>query len=77
MARKKIEDPFTIENGISFIAIIISLLALTLLMNNKPVIGGYTELNCHKTVYEDGSSACIVKLDSYSDRIKVFKESRQ
>jgi len=67
----------SIELGMALIAIIISATALGILIENKPLVGGYTEIGCHKVEYEDGGSACIVKLDRYNDNIRVFKESRQ
>lgn len=76
MAGKQ-KQPFTTENGLALISIIISLLALSIIIDNKPVIGGYTELHCDKVLREDSSSACIVPLDRYDDKIRVFLESRR
>lgn len=70
--QKKNRELLTLELLASIIAIAIAGIALLLVIENKPLLAGYKEIDCHHIQYEDGSRACIVKLDSDKQEVRVF-----
>jgi len=73
---KRNKELITPELGAALIAIVVSIVALWLVLENKPILSGYKEASCHVIQYEDGSNACIVKMDNRDQIIKVYKAAR-
>lgn len=56
----------------AIISIAISIFALWLVIENKPVLSGYREINCQKIQDIDGSYSCVEKMDTPESDIRVF-----
>jgi len=62
----------TPELLVSGIAIILAVFAIILIVENKPVMSGYREVNCEKVQHSNGKVDCIVKLNSQYEEVKAY-----
>jgi len=75
MATKK-KEIITPELVASLVAIAISIFALWLVIENKPVMAGYREVSCHEIERQDGSLVCIIEMQAEDDDLRIFKGAR-
>jgi len=73
---KRNKELLTPELLTALIAIAVAVTALWLVLENKPLLAGYKEVDCRVVQYEDGSSICTVKLDTPNQQLRVFKAAR-
>jgi len=76
MSNRKNKELLTPELLAASIAIVIAVAALWLVIENKPVMSGYKEVDCHRVQRDNGSSDCIIKLNTPDEEVRIFKGAR-
>ena len=62
----------TPELLVSSIAILLAAFAIILIVENKPVMSGYREVNCNKVQHSNGMVDCTIKLSTPNDEVKAY-----